>query len=48
MNQTCYKESNGRCDCNNTSVFNQADEKCKYIYNVNLCIKGYQRVNSRK
>ncbi|MBP3615682.1 MAG: hypothetical protein J6J27_02095 [Alphaproteobacteria bacterium] len=34
MNQTCYKESNGRCDCNNTSVFNQADEKCKYIYNA--------------
>ena len=34
MNQQCYSETDGRCSCNNSSKFNEIDEKCKYIYNA--------------
>ena len=34
MNKTCYNSSNGRCDCNQQTNFDKANENCKYIINA--------------
>lgn len=34
MNKTCYNSNNGRCDCNQQSNFDKANENCKYIINA--------------
>lgn len=34
MNQTCYVEGSGRCGCDTTSKFEEANNKCNYILEV--------------
>ena len=31
MNQFCFSETNGRCSCNTTTNFNNANKNCEYI-----------------
>ena len=31
MNETCFNSKTGRCSCNTTSVFENANKKCEYI-----------------
>ena len=34
MNEICFSNTNGRCNCNTLSIFEKAHSKCEYILDV--------------